>query len=418
MNDPAFGAYAGLDAVYVRRLLPILAEKIEAHGEKLAALSRREQRIARRATAMRWRGLRVDPDWTRTQLESVESEYNVARERLLDLWGFPLLSPKRGAWLQDRGARFLEATKTGMPKLTMPSATGPGTLPELAERYAKHPELGPVFADMLTIGANSNMLTNLKIIMASAANDGRAHPEIKTQAAHTGRMSIVKPALQTLKKRDPRLRGCFVADDGTLLVGADYDSQEIRIAAAYSQDPALLKIVSQGLNQHVETAKMIFGASYVDKSSVMDPMTGKTFYDAAKTLDFGMQYGIGPKKIAAQLNISYAEAKELWEAWREAYRGLVAWTEQIGRSETIINPWGRRIPADLGGPTAAATTRCRAPAGTCWATPSWPLRTQAGARRSGCRSMTSWCCKCRRTGQRKPARFCGSACSPESATSS
>lgn len=344
LDDPAFGRYAGLDAICVRRLLPELAKMLKTKDGRAAKLSRREQRIQRLATQMRVRGLRVDDTWTRELLAEVDAEYTGADQRLSELWGFKALSPKRGDWLLEHGAKFTEATPTGAPKLTMPSAADPGTLPELASRYKRHPELGPVFADMVTLSSHKNFRTNLNIILASARNDGFVHPEIVTQAAHTGRSSIKKPAMQTLKKRDPRLRGCFIAREGKVLVGADYKSQEIRIAAAYSRDDALLRIVRGDLNQHIETCKMIFGVD--NKTKVRNPTSGQTFYDCAKTLDFAQQYGAGPKRIATQLDISQDEAFQMWLAWRDAYAGLVAWTEQLSKAEKIVNPWGREIPAD------------------------------------------------------------------------
>jgi DNA polymerase-1 len=356
LTDELFQVYAGLDSIYVRRLLDILNEKLKRRRQ--SAISKREQRIARLATQMRQRGQRVDPEWVDRMIGEVEGEYESAAERLSELWGKPT-SPKRGDWLLDHGAQFYEVTETGLPKLTMPSAASEGTLLELRDRYEEHPVLGPVFADIVTHSSHKNFLTNLKIIRRSAQNDGFVHPEIKTQAAHTGRMSIIKPAMQTLKKRDPRLRGCFIARPGKILVTADYDSQEIRIAAAYSRDPALLRIVREGLNQHVETMKMIFGVS--DREAVMNLTTGKTFYDASKTLDFAQQYGAGAARIGDQLGYpshidpetgrryAHPKAYAMWQAWRDAYAGLVEWSAMLAEKQQIINPWGRIIPADRWG---------------------------------------------------------------------
>lgn len=359
LDDALYGQYGGLDAIYVRRLLDVLAERMRKAN--MSKISNREQRIARQATQMRQRGLRVDPEWTANVLAEVEAEYMGADDYLRELWGFSPLSPRRAQWLAAHGAEFTKFTAGGAPQLTMPSAADPGTLPELLERYQSDSVLGPVFEQMVTLSSHKNLLQNVRTILVAAHNDGFAHPEIKTQAAHTGRMSIIKPAVQTLKKRDGRLRGCFIARDGKVLVGADYDSQEIRIAAAYSRDPALLRIVREGLNQHTETAKMIFGERFVDKTSVLNPLTGQTFYDAAKTLDFAQQYGAGPFRIGAQLGYpgtidpesgrkrAHPEAYRLWLAWREAYAGLVEWTDKISEAAVIVNPWGRRIPRDQWG---------------------------------------------------------------------
>ena len=112
------------------------------------------------------------------------------------------------------------------------------------------------------------------------------------------------------------MRGCFITADGELFLGADYDSQETRLALAFSKDKALHKIVFDDVNMHDMTAEMIFGSSY-DAAQRFK----------AKTLDFAQQYGAGPAKIALQLGILPEEAKELWLAWRKAYAGLVKWTK-------------------------------------------------------------------------------------------
>lgn len=344
LDDPAFATYGGLDAIYARRLLDILAALLKRARQ--AKLSRREQRISRMATAMQERGLRVDREYTEELLAEVDGQWRVHEDHLRETFGFSPRSPKRAEWLAERGAKFTKVTPKGQPQLTMPSASSPGTLPDLAAKYADDDVLGPVFAEMIELASRSNLRTNLQSVLEHLDPHGFVHPRINTQAAVTGRMSIVHPAMQTFKKRDGRLRGCFISRDGYVLVGADYDSQEIRLGASFSKDKALRKIVRDGLNQHAETAAMIFGARYVDKTSVANPRTGQTLYDQAKTLDFAQQYGAGPKRIAEQLGITKREATALWRAWRHAYAGLVAWTERMGQASTVINPWGRRIPAD------------------------------------------------------------------------
>lgn len=351
LDDETYNVYAGLDAICVRRVLDILAAKI--NKTPMVKLSRREQSFQRIATRIRQRGHRVDDEWTRGVLAEVEGEFDAAAAWIEDEIGCRPASPKRVDWLLDRGVRFTGFTKSGTPQLTMPSATAEGTLPDLYERYADDPEIEPALAAMLTIGTHRNLLTNLKIILASAANDGYVHPEIRTQAAHTGRSSIVKPAMQTFKKNDPRLRGCFIARDGKVLVGADYYNQEICIAAAYSQDPALLRIVRERLNQHVLTAEMIFG---VDEATARahPPGGGRSDYDKAKTLDFAQLFGARPKRIAGQLGISVDEATTLYNAWQDAYAGFSAWFKVVANSEYVVNPWGRSIPADPYRPYANA----------------------------------------------------------------
>ena len=337
LDDEVFGQYAGLDAIYVRWLVDILARIIKSKG--MAKLSFREQRIARQATAIQVRGHRVDIDYTRALLDDIEKTYSEADERLRDLFGFTPLSPRVPQWFIDHGATFTEFTKTGQPELSK------DTLPRLAERYAKDEVLGPVFADKLILSKHKNLRTNLGKLLAAVDANGFVHPKINTMAAHTGRMSIVNPPMQTFKKEDKRLRGCFIARDGKVLVGADYNSQETRIAAALSRDATLLEIIETGESQHVLTFKKMYGYWDGDKSTDL--------YRGVKVLDFSQQYGAGPRNIGDQLGLprgpggeANPEAVEMWNKWRAVYAGLVLWTDRMSNVSTVVNPWGRHVPSD------------------------------------------------------------------------
>lgn len=321
--------YAGLDTIYVRRLLDILT--VEIKRAKMSRLSRTEQRVNRLMTGVSRRGMRVDVEWTAEILAEVGRDFADAEDRVMMETGLKARSPKMIQWLaEERGIRTKSLDKDHLPKLI--------------EKYPDE----PVLLDLREVSSNSNLLSNLRTIMKHATEgDGYVHPNINPQQAHTGRMSATKPAVQTLAKKGlkgERLRGCFIADDGWIFIGADYDSQEIRIAAALSRDPMLLKIVLEGLNQHVLTAQSIF-PDYTTKEEC------PAQYGSAKTLDFAQQYGAFPKKIAETLTRSgipttVAEATVMWQKWRHTYAGLVQWSEELGRQRQIVNPFGRVIPRD------------------------------------------------------------------------
>jgi DNA polymerase I len=332
-DDPAYTHYAGLDAIYVRRLLDILGDQVHPGMRKLA---RREQRIAQLAIEMQWRGMRVDRDYTKALLAEIEEGWQSADDELRELFGYSPRSPRRAEWFEDHNVEFVETTPTGRPSITK------DTIPLALTRYQDDPVIAPVLTKMQTLSENANIKSNLSILLENADADGFVHPAINTCQAVTGRMSITKPAMQTFKKDDKRLRGCFIARDGHVFVGADYDSQEIRLAVAFSRDRALTRVVNEGLNQHDLTATMIFGDGWEEKQR-----------HAAKTLNFAQQYGAGPKKIGKQLGISYSRARSLWEAWRHAYAGLVKWSEQMAQLPVVVNPWGRRIPRDRARPYAS-----------------------------------------------------------------
>lgn len=333
LDDPIFLTYAGLDAIYVRRLLDLLGTEVQRR--KMSRLSRTEQRIKRLMTGSSLRGMRVDRDWTEEVLSEVETEFNAADEAVQSVTGCKARSNYLKDWFTDNGVKVKSLDKDH--------------LPALVEKYGAasdfgNAEVAEVLANLETVSRLSNLLSNLRTIhMHATEGDGFVHPNINTLQAHTGRMSVTQPAMQTLAKKGEkgyRLRGCFIAREGHVLIGADYDSQEIRLAAALSRDPMLLKIVTEGLNQHVLTAESIFPNVWVDKATNPDE------YHKAKTLDFAQQYGAMPRKIAATLKISEKEATILWQKWRHTYAGLVKWSEKQAKKRYVRNPYGRLIPRD------------------------------------------------------------------------
>jgi len=328
LTDPFFGRYGGLDAIYVRRFLDILARILREQG--MAPLSRREQRVAVMCSEISWRGQRVDKPYTAKLLKEVGGEYDSARSRLEETFGFAALSPKRGDWLRSHGLQHVLAeTPGGDVRLDKE------TLPLYAQAH-EDSELGTVFADMLLMSERKNLRTVLQNITGGMDTNGFVHPKIWAGTAITGRSSIVRPALQTFKKTDPRTRSTLIARDGFSLVKADYDSQEIRIAAAYSNDPNFNAIVFGGDSWHDITARGLFGENFTEYQREK----------IAKTLNYAIQFGAGPKRIALMLKIPIAEAKAMWLAWNRTYRVYVNWRDKMATANEIVNPWGRVIPRD------------------------------------------------------------------------
>jgi DNA polymerase-1 len=328
LDDPVFLKYAGLDAVYVRRLLPALSKEIASR--RMSALSRREQRIKRLMVKTSTRGLRIDKEWTANAKAEVQAEFDAASDEVVERTGHKARSSYlRTDWLAKHGCKTTSLDKNHLPLLLI--------------RFDEDEEVGPVLRAYQRVMRNANLLTNLTTILRHGeGGSGRVHPNINTMQAHTARMSITNPAMQTLAKSEEKgriLRGCFIADDGFVIVGADYDNQEIRIGAALSGDEALLDIIASGVSQHERTARGIY-PDFIDKHQ--SPLQ----YHRAKTLDFAQQYGAMPKKIAATLGISVPEAYDLWVAWRTTYAGLVRWTDEQAEKKYIVNPFGRVIPAD------------------------------------------------------------------------
>lgn len=122
--------------------------------------------------------------------------------------------------------------------------------------------------------------------------DGLARPTVYTLSADTGRMSCVRPNLQQVP-REGGFRACITADPGHLLISADFASVEVRVMAALSQDPNLLRMVAEGVDLHSVVARQAFGPDFT-----------KSDRYTVKRGVFGWAYGGGIPTLAAQVGVS------------------------------------------------------------------------------------------------------------------
>jgi DNA polymerase-1 len=145
--------------------------------------------------------------------------------------------------------------------------------------------------------------------------DGRIHTSFNQAVAATGRLSSNNPNLQNIPIRTPRgqeIRKAFVPrDDEHLILSADYSQIELRIMAAFSQDPAMMEAFNSGRDIHATTASKVFNVS-------LDQVTGD-MRRKAKTVNFGIIYGISSFGLAARLGIKRGEAKEIIDAYFQEF---------------------------------------------------------------------------------------------------
>lgn len=157
--------------------------------------------------------------------------------------------------------------------------------------------------------------------------NGRIYPSFNVNGTVTGRISSSSPNLQQLP-REGGVRGIYVPEEGTKLLSCDYSQLEVTLAAHFSRDENLLKIVYEGASQHDITAKGLG----IDRHK-------------AKIINFTLQYGGGIYKIAKILNCSIKDAETALNLYWETYNGLskfVKWChEKVVKGEPIMNPYGR-----------------------------------------------------------------------------
>lgn len=127
----------------------------------------------------------------------------------------------------------------------------------------------------------------------------------------TGRLSSKNPNLQNIPVKTTqgrRIRQGFIAQENHLLVSLDYSQIELRLLAHFSQDEAMVEAFCQNADIHLETAKKIFGEELAKEKRAV-----------AKSINFGLIYGMGPKKLSETLKISYQEAKTYIQNYFESF---------------------------------------------------------------------------------------------------
>jgi DNA polymerase-1 len=165
-------------------------------------------------------------------------------------------------------------------------------------------------------------LTKLKSTYVDAlpeamdADDQRVHTTFDQAGAATGRLASLDPNLQNIPIRTPQgraIRRAFVAAPGCVLVGADYSQIELRVLAHLSEDPSLLEAFHGGEDIHAATARRIFTVT----GDVAPELRAR-----AKTVNFGVLYGMGARSLAQQMGLELKDAKEFIDGYFTVYAGV------------------------------------------------------------------------------------------------
>jgi DNA polymerase I len=171
--------------------------------------------------------------------------------------------------------------------------------------------------------------------------DGRLHTTFHQALTATGRVSSSDPNLQNIPARSEegrRIRRAFVPRTDYVLLSADYSQIDLRVLAHLSADETLLDAFRRGEDIHARTATELLGIP----AGKVDPAARRI----AKTINFGIIYGMGPQRLAAELGIPLAEASDYIRRYFERLPGVRAWFEEtLARArETgyVTTMYGRR----------------------------------------------------------------------------
>lgn len=172
-------------------------------------------------------------------------------------------------------------------------------------------------------------------------NTGRVHTSFSQTITSTGRLSSSEPNLQNIPIRTAegrKIRRAFIAEAGCRLISIDYSQIELRLLAEMADIPVLKQAFADGRDIHAATASQIFG---VPLAEVTPELRRR-----AKTINFGIIYGISPFGLSQQLGCSQGESKQIIEAYFAEYPGIRAYmdrtVEQCRRFGFVETLFGRR----------------------------------------------------------------------------
>jgi DNA polymerase-1 len=253
---------------------------------------------------MEERGIRVDVDLLRTMSKTMGDTIAELEKRIYEEAGteFNINSPLQLGHELFEKLNYPVIKKT---KTTKSFSTSVEVLEELAEHGFAVPQLILQHRELHKLKG-----TYVDALPQLVASDGRVHTTFNQAVAATGRLSSSDPNLQNIPIRTQtgrEIRKAFVADEGSVLLSADYSQVELRILAHISQDASLIETFQRGADIHRATASKMFNIPEEELTAEQRR--------AAKTINFGVLYGMSAFRLSNELSISGQQAKE----WIEAY---------------------------------------------------------------------------------------------------
>ena len=327
--------YAAEDADVTLRLHRVLRRALEAEPRLCGLYDEIEQPLQPVLQRMERGGVLVDREFLRGL--SVEFTHRLKELELASHAAaggpFNLESPKQLQQIlfERLAIPVLRRTPTGQP------STAEDVLEELAASHA----LPRLILDYRALAKLKGTYTD-RLPEQVNARTGRIHTSYHQAVAATGRLSSSDPNLQNIPIRTPegrRIRQAFVAPPGWVLMAADYSQIELRIMAHLSADPGLTRAFAERRDVHQATAAEMFG---VPLASVDADQRR-----AAKTINFGLIYGMSAFGLAARLGIERGAAQQYIERYFERYPGVREYmesTRRLARAQGYVETvCGRRL---------------------------------------------------------------------------
>jgi len=323
--------YAGEDAYITYRLYEVLREQLLLKGGNTALDEALNVEFPFIGTllGMEKAGIAVDIEVLETFKIEVSNELSTLTEKIHTMCGtvFNLNSPKQlGVILfETLGLPHGKKTKTGYStdEQVLEGLRDAHDAVPLLLQYREYHKLYSTYIEPL-------------IALARLDKHSRIYTSFVQTGTATGRLSSKNPNLQNIPVKTAlgmRIREAFVAPTGKKLIGIDYSQIELRLLAHFSEDSVLVSAFNAGHDIHMQTAIALFGEEDAPSKRHI-----------AKTVNFGLLYGMGSKKLSDTLGISTKEAKEIIERYfetfsnvKEYFSGIVEQAKETGYVETLLH---------------------------------------------------------------------------------
>lgn len=322
--------YAAEDADITFRLYLDLKAELEK-DEKLKKLFYEiEVPLIKILGNMEMEGVLLDGENLNNFSKELEESLNLCKKEIFEICGkeFNISSTKQlqEVLFEDRGLTPLKKTKTGYSTDTavLEQLAKEDVVPEKIIEYRGLSKLKSTYADALPKLINSVT--------------GRVHTHFLQTGTATGRLSSKDPNLQNIPVKDERgrkIRSAFIPKDGKIFLSADYSQIELVVLAHLSKDPGLVDAYKHGRDIHSQTASIINGVEIEDITPAMRRI--------AKTINFGVMYGMSAFRLSNELDIPRRDAADFINRYFTEFAGIKTFmdetllsAEELGYVSTIL----------------------------------------------------------------------------------
>jgi DNA polymerase-1 len=334
LDVQAVADYCGMDVYATFQLVPKLRDKLLEESAKLHQLLLEvEQPLEPVLAEMEYLGIRIDAAYLQELSKQLEKDLAAIEQQAYDAAGekFNLGSPKK---LSELLFDKLKLDTKKSRKIQTGYSTDAATLEKL---QGDHPVVDAILEYRTMSKLKSTYVDALPMLIRP--DTGRVHTNFNQTATATGRLSSSNPNLQNIPIRtgfSRQIRKAFMPESGWLLVAADYSQIELRILAHLCQEPVLVEAYKKNEDIHTVTARLVF-----EKDTVTSDERR-----LAKTINFGVIYGMGAMRFSRSTGVNKANANEFIKRFNERYPKVFDYLEQMKREaiahgyvETIL---GRR----------------------------------------------------------------------------